>query len=100
MYHLEDFSARESKRVLGAGCVCAIICFTPSVPRAAEDGAWGLNTLVVGICTLELSLAGVSSLKDKRRIIKSLTTRLRREFNISVAEVGALDRWEWSVVGV
>ena len=26
--------------------------------------------------------------------------RLRREFNVSVAEVGALDRWDWSVVGV
>ena len=56
--------------------------------------------MVIGICTLELSLAGVRSLKDKRRIIKSLTVRLRREFNVSVAEVGTLDRWDWSVVGV
>ena len=56
--------------------------------------------VVVGVCTLELSLDGVRSLKDKRRIVKSLTARLRREFNVSVAEVGALDRWEWSVVGV
>jgi uncharacterized protein len=56
--------------------------------------------VVVGICTLELALEGVGSLKDKRRIVKSLTARLRREFNISVAEVGALDRWEWAVVGV
>lgn len=56
--------------------------------------------MVVGMCTLELSLEGVRSLKDKRRIVKSLTARLRREFNVSVAEVGALDRWEWSVVGV
>ncbi|HWR83892.1 MAG TPA: DUF503 domain-containing protein [Candidatus Deferrimicrobium sp.] len=34
-----------------------------------------------------LHLAGVSSLKEKRRILKSLMTRLRNDFNISIAEV-------------
>ncbi|MFQ6008560.1 MAG: DUF503 domain-containing protein [Candidatus Zixiibacteriota bacterium] len=37
-------------------------------------------------CRLELP--GVSSLKEKRRILKSLMTRLRNNFNISIAEVG------------
>ncbi len=56
--------------------------------------------MVVGVCTLELSLPGVRSLKEKRSIVKSLVTRLRREFNLSVAEVGGQDKWDWAVIGL
>ena len=56
--------------------------------------------MVVGVCTMELSLPDTASLKDKRQIIKSLLARLRNEFNISVAEVGAQDKWQWAVLGV
>jgi uncharacterized protein len=56
--------------------------------------------MVVGVCSMELSLPETTSLKDKRQIIKSLVTRLRNEFNISVAEVGAQDQWQWAVLGV
>jgi uncharacterized protein YlxP (DUF503 family) len=40
-------------------------------------------------CRLELP--GVASLKQKRRILKSLMIRLRNSFNISIAEVGNND---------
>ncbi|PWH18570.1 MAG: DUF503 domain-containing protein [Ardenticatenia bacterium] len=56
--------------------------------------------MVIGVCTLELSLPAATSLKDKRQVIKSLMARLRNEFNISVAEVGAQDQKQWAVVGV
>lgn len=56
--------------------------------------------MVVGVCTLELSMPGTASLKDKRQIVKSVIARLRNEFNISVAEVGAQDQWQWAVIGV
>jgi uncharacterized protein YlxP (DUF503 family) len=56
--------------------------------------------MVIGVCTLELSLPATASLKDKRQVIKSLIARLRNEFNISVAEVGAQDQWQWAVIGV
>ena len=35
--------------------------------------------MVIGACTLELHIPGNGSLKGKRRIIKSLVARLRRE---------------------
>jgi len=38
-----------------------------------------------------LDLPGVTSLKEKRRILKSLMTRMRNSFNISIAEVGDND---------
>ena len=56
--------------------------------------------MVIGACTLELSIPGNGSLKGKRQIIKSLLARLRNEFNISAAEVGAQDKWQSAVIGV
>jgi len=56
--------------------------------------------MVVGICIVELSLPGNSSLKDKRSVLKPLLVKLRREFNISVAEVGRQDAWRSATLGV
>ena len=56
--------------------------------------------MVVGICTIELGLPGNASLKDKRSVLKPLVLKLRREFNISVAEVGELDAWRSATLGV
>jgi len=56
--------------------------------------------MVVGICTLELSLPGNGLLKDKRSVLKPLVIRLRREFNVSVAEVGDQDTWRSATLAV
>lgn len=48
----------------------------------------------LGVLTIHLYLPGCSSLKEKRRRIKPLLTRLHREFNISVAEVDNNDVWQ------
>ena len=44
--------------------------------------------------TWELHLGGCQSLKDKRRILKSLKDRLHQRFNVSVAETAHHDRWQ------
>ena len=54
----------------------------------------------VGLCTIELRLPGNSSLKGKRSVVKSITTRVTREFNVSIAEVEAQDVWQHAVLGV
>ncbi len=54
--------------------------------------------MVVGICTLELSIPAAASLKDKRQVVKSLIGRLRNEFNVSVAEVDRHDSWQSAVI--
>jgi uncharacterized protein YlxP (DUF503 family) len=43
---------------------------------------------------------GNGSLKGKRRILKSITARVTREFNVSIAEVDAQDLWQRAVLGV
>lgn len=56
--------------------------------------------MIVGICMIELHLPGVASLKAKRSIVKGLTARLHREFNVSCAEIDRHDVWKSAVVGV
>ena len=54
----------------------------------------------IGLCTIDLRLPGNGSLKGKRSIIKSIVTRVSREFNVSVAEVDAQNLWQRAVLGV
>jgi uncharacterized protein YlxP (DUF503 family) len=54
----------------------------------------------IGVCTIELRLPENHSLKGKRSVIKSINTRVSREFNVSIAEVDAQDIWQQAVLGV
>jgi len=56
--------------------------------------------MVVGICRVELYLPANGSLKEKRRSLKPLLVRLRREFNLSTAEVDLHDVWQSAVIGM
>jgi uncharacterized protein YlxP (DUF503 family) len=49
--------------------------------------------------TIHLHLPMCSSLKEKRGRIKPLMSRLRREFNVSVAEMDLQDKWSEAVIG-
>ena len=49
--------------------------------------------MVVAVVTWDLHLNGCASLKDKRRILKSLKDRLRHQ-NVSVAETASHDLWQ------
>lgn len=54
----------------------------------------------IGVCTIELRLPENHSLKGKRSVVKSISTRVSREFNVSIAEVDAQDIWQQAVLGV
>ncbi len=56
--------------------------------------------MVVGVATITLTVAESGSLKDKRRVVRSVTARVRSRFNVAVAEVDDLDRWNSAVLGV
>lgn len=56
--------------------------------------------MVVGTLIVSLRLYGAQSLKDKRRVIKSLVDRMRQKFNASVAEVDCLDLWQRAKLGI
>ncbi len=56
--------------------------------------------MVIAVCTIELSIPTATSLKDKRRVVKSITARLRNEYNVSVAEVDRLDAHTYAIIAV
>ncbi|MDD2574108.1 MAG: DUF503 domain-containing protein [Bacillota bacterium] len=56
--------------------------------------------MFTGICKLDIVLYESESLKDKRRILKSITERLKNKYNISVSEVGNNDKWQTASIGV
>lgn len=56
--------------------------------------------MVVGVCTIDLHLPGIGSLKGKRQILLSLKERIKNTYNVSIAEVDANDLWQRAVLGV
>jgi uncharacterized protein YlxP (DUF503 family) len=52
----------------------------------------------VGVLTLELRLENSFSLKDKRQVVRSLKDRLRRKFNVAVAEIDYQELWQRAAV--
>jgi len=56
--------------------------------------------VVVGILQFELLIHDPESLKDKRRVLRSVKDRLHREHQVSVAEVACQDRADLAVIGL
>lgn len=56
--------------------------------------------MVIGVLQFELVIDASRSLKDKRRVVKSLKDRLHRDHLVSVAEVEALEIWNLAVMAV
>ena len=55
--------------------------------------------MVVGIGTITFRLHDCRSLKGKRKVIKSIISRMRNSFNASVAEVGSNDIHQRAEIG-
>jgi hypothetical protein len=56
--------------------------------------------MIVGVLTAHLSMQGVTSLKGKRSIVKSVIGRLKSRFNISISEVDHQDSKTSAIIGI
>ncbi len=56
--------------------------------------------MVVGVMELHFRIFNSFSLKDKRRVLKSLMDRTRRNFNVSIAETGNNDMLNLATIGI
>jgi uncharacterized protein YlxP (DUF503 family) len=56
--------------------------------------------MLIASCEIKLYLPGAATLKDKRRIIKSLLQKSRNKFDFSAAEVDAQDYIQTAILGV
>ncbi len=54
----------------------------------------------VGVCKVRLRLPENLSLKGKRQVVKSITTRVGNKFNVSVAEIDDNDLWQLATLGI
>jgi uncharacterized protein YlxP (DUF503 family) len=56
--------------------------------------------MIVGICVFELHLPSSRSLKDKRRVVKSMIDRLHQRYRVSIAETGFHDLHQRAEIGL
>jgi uncharacterized protein YlxP (DUF503 family) len=54
----------------------------------------------IATCTIKLQLYEVHSLKGKRRILKSILSRLPKQFNVAAAEIEYHDTWQTAVIAL
>lgn len=54
----------------------------------------------IGVCKLSLRLPENESLKGKRQVLKSITTRVKDRYNVSIAEVDDQDLWQLVTLGI
>jgi hypothetical protein len=55
---------------------------------------------IIGLLTLDMCIPDASSLKDKRRVVKSLIESLGNRHNVSVAETEQLDNRSHATLAV
>ena len=56
--------------------------------------------MVVAILRVSISIPYAESLKDKRRVLKSIKDKIRNGFNVSIAEIDEQDIWRTAVLGI
>ncbi len=54
----------------------------------------------IGVARITLQLPENGSLKGKRRVLKSLMSRVQNKFNVSIAEVDTNESWQTATLGV
>ena len=53
----------------------------------------------IGILQFTINIPHAASLKDKRSVVRSMKDRIRRKFNVSIAEVDDHDTWNMATLG-
>jgi uncharacterized protein YlxP (DUF503 family) len=56
--------------------------------------------VVIGTAKISLYIQDNHSLKEKRKIIKSIIAKVRQRFNASIAEVDSNDKWQMIGLGI
>jgi uncharacterized protein YlxP (DUF503 family) len=56
--------------------------------------------VVVGKARISLFIQDNHSLKEKRKIVKSIIAKVRQRFNASIAEVDSNDKWQMIGLGI
>ncbi len=55
---------------------------------------------MLGTLKLSLYINDSHSLKEKRKVVKSIVAKVQKRFNVSIAEVGSNDKWQMIELGI
>ena len=55
--------------------------------------------MVIGYGVINLRIPESSSLKEKRSVLKKIIKRTQNEFNVSIAEIGNLNNFQFTQIG-
>lgn len=56
--------------------------------------------MIVATLLLAIRIAGAETLKDKRKVVKSLLEKTRNRFHVAIAEVEDLDQIRCAIIGI
>lgn len=56
--------------------------------------------MLIGVCRVTISIPESFSLKEKRKVKRSIVDRVRAKFNVSIAEVESQEIWNELVLGI
>ena len=56
--------------------------------------------MVIKVLTVDLRFPGRSSLKEKRFVLSSLKTKLGRQHNVAIAEIGYQEKWQRAMIAI
>lgn len=59
-----------------------------------------MKTLIIGAVTIRLYAPWVSSLKEKRMVVKSIVAKVQNKFHVAIAEVEEQDTLQTAVLGM
>lgn len=56
--------------------------------------------MIVGLLSIEIYIPASASLKEKRMVLNHIRDKVRKKFNVSVAEVDYLEKWQRSLIAI
>jgi uncharacterized protein YlxP (DUF503 family) len=56
--------------------------------------------MFIGVARYEIFIPESTSLKDKRGVLRSITSVVTKKFNVSIAEVDHQDLWQRTALGI
>jgi hypothetical protein len=56
--------------------------------------------MILGTAQITLHIPDAQSLKDRRRVVKSIVERVRNRFDVAIADVDEEQQWQAATLGV
>jgi uncharacterized protein YlxP (DUF503 family) len=56
--------------------------------------------MVIGVTRIAIEIPSAHSLKEKRKVIKSVIDQVKHRFNVAIAEVDGHAQWQFAELGV